>query len=225
MAPKPPPTSGAMKRTSLGSTPSARATWLRLMWMFWLETWRRVAAARRIELPDAAARLHRVHRRCGGCPARARRRGPRWRKRRRRAVASPVRQSRQTLPGTSAAISGAPAARAASPRGHGGQRLVVDVDQLGGVAPPAPRSRPRPAPPARRRTAPCRAASKRLRREGEGLAGLRCWPRHKGAAASARRPRRRPPSAPRARRRAARRAALSIERMRAWACGERSTTA
>ena len=37
-APNPPPTSGAMNRTSDGGRPSALAILSRFRWMFWLET-------------------------------------------------------------------------------------------------------------------------------------------------------------------------------------------
>ena len=86
-------------------------------------------------------------------------------------AASPVCQSMQILPGTSSEMSGAPAARAAVARRDGGQRLVVDLDQLGGVE----RLGLGLGHDQRHRLAgeaDLAVGEQRLRREGEGLAGL-----------------------------------------------------
>ena len=182
----------------------------------------RVAILARIVFGEAAARLHRI----GGEPADRHAMAHDVSGARRRpsstAALSPASWTKAWLSGHSSHTAGAPGATASSERHHGRQRLVVDLDRLGGVL----RLVERVGDHERHRIADVahalvrRAAAAGARRPASRRAACAA---SSGAAGRAPGPRDRRRSARGARRASSRASAASIARMRACACGERST--
>ena len=141
------------------------------------------------------------------------------------ACASPHRQSMQTLPGTSSAITGAPACKRVGRSGDRGQRPRSRRPRVRPHPAPAPASRRRSARPARRHAAPSRSASSGCGANAKAFAGLRVGfggRTHRAAGRRRAHPRR---SAPQARRALPAPPPCRLRAISACACGERSTTA